>query len=153
MKYLFAFAAFLHSIPSLALAPDPREGLFAYAHTISFLGEFSGRECREAEGVWVEGHCRVPVSDYVILERAHPDQWNVRVDTVTTNGRSCELSGTAVAASENDLVAVSGAGEGCRLRLSFQGKSIGVKKIDPAACADLCGSNEGLEILEAKKLR
>lgn len=153
MKITLALAAALFLSHAHAAPPAPQEGLFAWSHEVTFLGDFSARECREAEGRWVNGLCTVPVSDVVLVERAAPGAWAVRVDTITTNGRSCELKGTA-SADGQDLVAVSGAGEGCRLRLSFPGEGkVSVRRLEEAACSELCASSQGLDIEEARRVR
>lgn len=150
MKLSSALIAFLLSTPAMAA---PAEGLYAYSHEVTFLGDFSARECRENEGRWEDGHCTVPVSDVVLVEKTEAGSWAVRVDTITTNGRSCELKGTAAEVS-GELVAVSGAGEGCRVRLSFGREgAVSVSRLEPAACSDLCGSDQGLDVLEARRIR
>lgn len=147
---LTAVAATVAAVPAFA---DAREGLYARSHEVTFLGDFSARECREAEGRWVNGLCTVPVSDIVLVEKASPTSWAVRVDTITTNGRNCELKGTASADGQH-LVAVSGAGEGCRLRLSFPGEGkVSVRRLEESACSELCASSHGLDIEEARRVR
>lgn len=135
--------------PSVHAAPAP--GLYAWSHEISFTGDYSARDCRENQGRWVNGYCRVPASDYVVLEKK-PEGFLVSVDTITTNGHTCALKGTAVQRGD-DLIAVSGAGEGCRLALRAEGNGLSVARIEQAACEALCASTTGLEISHARKLR
>lgn len=167
MKTLYALTIFFFSAASLA-AESP-QGNFVFHHDVAFGGGYTEKTCRKEKGTWKDGACYFGTADMVTVAREPNAEWNVKVETIRTNGRTCEFVGRAKAVSRNELLAsmdseevIRGNGPDeyiyvptqCELKITYiDENTIQVRKLDHQKCEYICAYASGLEVPAAKRFR
>lgn len=133
------------------------EGEYSLSHEIAFMNYESEEACKGDNGRWADGLCFMDASDEVVVKKTG-DEYEVSVDTITTNGHSCGFEGTGQWTMEGILASTpSQAWDGdkfvpvtCEVLLSFvDGNTVNVS--NNGQCSEFCGMRASLEISGAKR--
>jgi|GEM_PF-6517813 len=164
MKTLISTATMALLLSSNAQA-SVGAGMFVYEHDVAFGGGFTRKSCVRERGRWVRGACIFQAADSVEISQTEAD-FEVKVNTIRTNGRDCQFTGAAKAVSATELLAsteselwVAGNdGEEieivpavCELKITFlDADTLKVEKVDAQKCASVCGTSLiGLDVPRA----
>lgn len=144
---------------------DAGAGTFVYEHDVAFGGGYTRASCVKEHGRWTDGACFFQAADTVEISKAETD-FQVKVNTIRTNGRDCEFTGAAKSISETELLASTESelwlpsedGKDievvpalCELKITYlDADTLKVEKLDAQKCASVCGTSLlGLDVPRA----